>query len=569
MTNNTPTKEKCLALAFAYKSRGWSVIPVDKRKIPVIPWKQFQTRMATNEEIKSWWQQYPDAQVGIVTGWLSNLTVVDIEVDGDFNLIQDETYTVKTGGGGRHLYFEYDSSFQNMVRVLDNVDIRSEGGYVVAAGSETQKGAYEVLKDVETSVMSSSIQKTLLNDSVASEGGVESWDLPPNPGAEEKKKQNTKVALLLASFKGSGEGERNDQMARFIGKLLSDHTLVHPVKWDTEAWDVVQKANQKNSPPLPEKELRATFNSIRDREVERHPSGRFTGRSAEEEEDEDVLDEDIEILHLSEAARRQEVNTDEVYPTGLSVFDQHFLGGFSPGDLIVISGKPGHGKTSIMQSWTMAFARYSSLASLWFSYETLPKPLWEQFVSMGAEEDTPIFLPERNDSGNIQWVTDMILKGVEEQGVKVVVIDHLGYLDPPKRKYANSAEEITHTVRHLKKLAVKHGLVVLLPSPLRKTMSKEPGTDDILGSTGPGHEATAVFFIEREKDSGVFSSRAKLSLVKNRKTGVCGSEMLSFFNGRFYYEDESGGEEEESKRSEEKSLADESKQDVEERWKNF
>ena len=100
-----------LPLALGFLQKGYSVIPVSNDKIPLLEWKEFQSRMATVEELVSWFQFFPDAQIGIVTGKISNLTVVDIEAAGDLSLIKDETYTVRTGGKGVHLYYEYEPGF--------------------------------------------------------------------------------------------------------------------------------------------------------------------------------------------------------------------------------------------------------------------------------------------------------------------------------------------------------------------------------------------------------------------------------------------------------------------------
>ena len=99
----------CLGIALAYRENDWSIIPIAKDKTPLLRlWKEFQTRIASEEEIREWWRLYPDAQIGIVTGKISNLTVIDVEKDGDFNFVKDKTLVIKTGGGGRHYYFEYD-----------------------------------------------------------------------------------------------------------------------------------------------------------------------------------------------------------------------------------------------------------------------------------------------------------------------------------------------------------------------------------------------------------------------------------------------------------------------------
>ena len=65
---------------FCLKNLGWSIIPIKtKTKLPLVSWKEFQTRRPTEEEIKTWWLQYPDAGIAVVTGKISNLIIVDID----------------------------------------------------------------------------------------------------------------------------------------------------------------------------------------------------------------------------------------------------------------------------------------------------------------------------------------------------------------------------------------------------------------------------------------------------------------------------------------------------------
>jgi bifunctional DNA primase/polymerase-like protein len=96
-------------------------------------------------KIKDWWEKWPDANIGIATGKISNLIVVDFDFPkgGDDTLLKLEsknghfpsTAAVKTGNG-IHLYFVYNALLQkNRVNILPGLDIRSNGGYVVAPPS--------------------------------------------------------------------------------------------------------------------------------------------------------------------------------------------------------------------------------------------------------------------------------------------------------------------------------------------------------------------------------------------------------------------------------------------------
>ena len=66
--------------ALGYLSRGWSVIPIEPRaKRPLTAWLEFQNRCASPREIDAWFASWPDANVGIVTGRVSGLVVIDVD----------------------------------------------------------------------------------------------------------------------------------------------------------------------------------------------------------------------------------------------------------------------------------------------------------------------------------------------------------------------------------------------------------------------------------------------------------------------------------------------------------
>jgi putative DNA primase/helicase len=62
---------------------GWSIIPLvprDKDKRPLLTtWKEWQTKRATALQIEAWWRRWPTANIGIVTGRISGLVVVDLD----------------------------------------------------------------------------------------------------------------------------------------------------------------------------------------------------------------------------------------------------------------------------------------------------------------------------------------------------------------------------------------------------------------------------------------------------------------------------------------------------------
>lgn len=136
-------KQAALRLAQA----GWRIHPLrPNRKQPLI--KEWQKQATTNvEQVEAWWQKWPNANIGIATG--GRIVVVDLDVkhapiDGidewtGFCLthdIDDETLTAKTPSGGLHLFFSKSIEIHNSAgRIAPGVDVRGDGGFVVAAPS--------------------------------------------------------------------------------------------------------------------------------------------------------------------------------------------------------------------------------------------------------------------------------------------------------------------------------------------------------------------------------------------------------------------------------------------------
>ena len=133
--------------------RGWSVIPLRARdKRPAInSWLEYQKRPATYAELERWFADDPALNIGIVTGHVSGIFVLDADTPeavawAEQNLpISD--MRVRTAKG-LHLYYRYSvgSKLRNKarIRVADGgrigLDIRAEGGYVVGPGSVHPSG---------------------------------------------------------------------------------------------------------------------------------------------------------------------------------------------------------------------------------------------------------------------------------------------------------------------------------------------------------------------------------------------------------------------------------------------
>ncbi len=145
-----------IAAALAYAARGWPVFPCRPRaKTPATEhgFKDASTDPAT---IRAWWAAIPDANVGIATGEISGVYVLDLddkpgrsidEALASLGLPWPETPTVRTGGGGVQFFHAFPKGSGLSIsggRLGVGIDTRGNGGYVVAPPSIHPSGrAYE------------------------------------------------------------------------------------------------------------------------------------------------------------------------------------------------------------------------------------------------------------------------------------------------------------------------------------------------------------------------------------------------------------------------------------------
>ena len=138
--------------AMSYCAAGWSVVPLRRHdKRPLIDWERFQDERASPATVAEWYRRWPDANVGVVTGQISNLVVLDVDPqhggDASIEHLQHRfgplpvTVEATTGGGGRHFYFAHPGRLvRNRTGLAQGIDVRGDGGYVVAPPSVHPSG---------------------------------------------------------------------------------------------------------------------------------------------------------------------------------------------------------------------------------------------------------------------------------------------------------------------------------------------------------------------------------------------------------------------------------------------
>ena len=162
-------KAEIFEAAKSYIARGWLVFPLHsilengectcgdlnceaKGKHPRVA-KSFKEASADFAKIIEWFgDNAPLSNIGIATGAKSGLTVLDLDISDEKNGVETlrqicgkygfpQTLKAQTGSGGVHLLFKYNSVLKNAADVFGSgVDVRNDGGYIVAAPSRHKSG---------------------------------------------------------------------------------------------------------------------------------------------------------------------------------------------------------------------------------------------------------------------------------------------------------------------------------------------------------------------------------------------------------------------------------------------
>lgn len=241
--------------ALAYLERGWSVIPIEPRgKRPLVKWEAFQNRLPTKGEIHAWVRRWPSANVGIVTGTISRLVVLDIDPGhgGDDSLVTLErehgalphTIEALSGGGGRHVYFEHPGEpTRNRVGLAPGIDLRADGGLVVAPPSIHPSGrpyAWEVSHHPDETPLAP----------------LPLWLRRPGLG-DAGRPGHPLIHWRHLVRDGVPEGERNNAIASLTG-----HLLWHGIDPDVALELLLCWNRVRCRPPLADEEVARTVESI-------------------------------------------------------------------------------------------------------------------------------------------------------------------------------------------------------------------------------------------------------------------------------------------------------------------
>lgn len=518
-----------LEQALAYVARGWSVVPirfagtVEDRKRPLLEsWEPYQKAPATEAQVRAWWGTWPAANIGLVMGAVSGLVALDLDGPNAAALLRAKTgdlprtAAVQTGRGHHALYRHPGFPVPNRARLLSDgaesgVDIRGDGGYVVAPPSIHGNGRTYlwVVPPEEGLAPFPAALSALLSGRAAPKPDEAGW--------------------LDGVLAGVPEGQRNETAARLAGYWLrvTDNNR-------EASWHALRLWNARNVPPMDERELRTTLESIARREAiaKAHENGAGLTKIP-------VIEGPQWADELRDATPRHGVT---VPVPGLSA-----LGALVPGDLVVLAGRPGAGKSTLAaqlcveacleqavptyivstemtrQQWGLWMAACLSKCST----SQLARPMPEQIL--GLFRRAPIAVSDR---GTIA-IRDIRALAEGRLGLKLLVVDHIGRVTGGRRD--SRVLEVGDVARGLKAIAKDLACTVVALCQLNRRVEgaedKRPRLDDLRESGEIEQEADAVVFLwTAERDVTVSPLKMSATVAKFRHGEL--SESVVMFDKR-------------------------------------
>lgn len=496
-------------VAKKYLEYGWSIFPViisnkangGFSKKPGVKWKQYQHRKPTVEEIEEWFKGDDFNGLGLVTGRISGVIVVDTEVEATEEDLKgiESTMVTKTISGGHHFFYKWEKEIGNTVRVKDSpIDFRGDGGFVVIPPSGKGNFTYEWVK--------------------------KSNKLPSLPKWLEKKITEPKNNLVSKTSDGkypvAKEGERNTMAASIAGDICLSMARKH---WEPYGWHRLKDWNEANKPPLPVTELRNVWRSIKRSDKSSRPIETDVG---------------IDLIPGNQVMDRY-YKKKEAYGkgkrTGIPSLDSFFR--FLPEHLYLVSAKTHVGKTSFVLNISAKMAKQGNnvlFLSLEQGLYIAPR------VKSILDDDYPAKLAMMESEGMLE-VRQMMKTIKQVKDLELVVIDHLNFLST---KGNTQYEVLDRSIHELQVFSKKASVPVLVVAHMRKfDDNRVPVLDDLKSSSALSQVPSVVMLLHREVDksteAGYLKSDGKLFVAKNRVTGKTG--VLDFTletSGRLDFGDE-------------------------------
>lgn len=290
---------KNLEAALAYVRKGWKVFPIygirngrctcgkndcdHPGKHPMTK-SGFYDASRDEKQVKAWWNTSPDANIGIPTGSINEVLVIDVDKknNGYENIVNavekygplNSSVVAHTGGGGMHYFYKYPIGRKIASRngfPGPGIDIRAEGGYVVVAPSNHESGGCYTWAKGRGPF-----------DEISLDELAKEWvNLLTSPSEAAGYKQ----AFVLPDV--IGEGQRNQKLFEFGASLRGQGFTIRVID------EMLNKANKERcTPPLSNSEVVKIVDSL-----DKYPRGGTVAIFPGISKDKDYMDPSIDAGH--------------------------------------------------------------------------------------------------------------------------------------------------------------------------------------------------------------------------------------------------------------------------------
>jgi len=234
-----------------------------------------------------------------------------------------------------------------------------------------------------------------------------------------------------------------------------------------------------------------------------------------------------------------------VYKTNIPDLDA-IIGGFREKQVITVSAHSKHGKTSF---GVFLLATMEELHPVMIPLEQSNEEIIEQRHESGYL--IPRFLSPMQLASKVtvDWIEQRVIEGIAKYNTKLVLIDHLGYIDNhgPNGKFRgeNLAYRLGEVMRELKNIAKRWDVVIVLLCHIsQKDEGHPPTLEDIKNSSDILQESDMVVMLWRKntqkKKVRIYEDKTLVSVMANRRTGRNGNVGLVFNTDTGLYESDNG-----------------------------